>query len=90
VGPVLVTEELVAAADGQQRRARLDGVLEGVALGPMQVTGDGDLLLVLPAAEEEDVDLRRDRSPSPIATISASRPRQRARWARASTLPRSP
>jgi hypothetical protein len=56
-----VAEELVAAADGEQRCPALDRLLERVAFGPLQILRDGDLLLILAAAEEEDIDLRRDR-----------------------------
>ena len=59
--PVLVAEELIPAADGQHPGAVLDRGLERLALCALQIPRDGDLLLVLAAAEEEDIDVVRDR-----------------------------
>src|SRR5215212_3834771 len=60
VRPVLVTEELIATADGEHRRAVFDRAAQRRALGSLQVAGDSGLLLVLAAAPEEEVYIRRN------------------------------
>src|SRR5690606_23357770 len=55
VRPVETTEELVPAADGQQRHAGLDLGPQHLTLRPADIGGDGNLLPVLPAAPEEEV-----------------------------------
>ena len=45
---VAVAEQLVAAADGEQRRAVLHGGGDRVALGAQHVLGDQHLVAVLP------------------------------------------
>ena len=61
VRPVLVTEQLVAAADGEQGGAVFDRRPQRLTLRALQVVGDGDLLLVLAAAPEKAIDVARNR-----------------------------
>src|SRR3954454_9067028 len=56
---VAVSEQLVAAADGQQGRAVLHRERDRVALGPEHVLGDQCLVAVLPAADVDQVMLAR-------------------------------
>ena len=56
-GVVVVAEQLVATADGQDRRPVLDGLCQVHGLVLQQVVVDQRLLLVLAASEEEDVHL---------------------------------
>src|SRR4051812_42966341 len=57
VRPVLVPEELIAAADGEHGRTVFNRGPQRLALRPLQVTGDGDLLLVLAATPKEEIDV---------------------------------
>ena len=56
---VAVAEQLVAAADGEQRGAVLDGGGDRVALGAQHVLGDEHLVAVLAAADVDQVVLGR-------------------------------
>src|SRR5207247_7662662 len=56
-GLVVVAEELVAPAHGEDLRAAADRVLQRLLLELLEVVVDQGLLAVLPAAEEEDVDV---------------------------------
>src|SRR5215208_4758907 len=61
VGPILVTEELVATADGEHRRTGFNCAAQRLALRPLQIAGDRDLLLILATAPKEEIDLGRNR-----------------------------
>src|SRR5436190_8229491 len=54
-GGVGVPEELIAAADGEHHRPRLDGFLDGLALLGQEVRRDHSLFTVLAAPEEDKV-----------------------------------
>ena len=56
VAAVDVAEQLVAAAHGEQRRAVRDRARELCAVA-LQVVGDQQLVAILAAAEQEEVDL---------------------------------
>ena len=87
---VEAAEQLVAAADGEERRRRLRRVAQRAALRD-EIGRDERLLAVLAAADVEEVDLRAGTG-SPMPDRDARRARGRARGARpASTamLPRS-
>src|SRR3989441_7054270 len=60
-GSIVVTEELVAAADGQHDRAATRGIQEGLTLPLPEVSRRQMLLTVLPAAHEIEVMCTRDR-----------------------------
>ena len=64
--------------------AVLDRALDRLALGALQITRDGDLLLVLTAAKEEDIDVVGDR----IADADLDHPRRRSRAMRRALLQR--
>ena len=82
-------EQLVAAADGQERGAALDGLAERLALRG-EVVRDELLLAVLAAADVEEVDLAAGTaSPIPIACTSSSCPRAARAPASTAMLPRS-
>ena len=76
---VAAAEQLVAAADGQQRRAAGDGLRDRRPLGD-EIGGDQRLLAVLAAADVEEIVLAGvDASPTEMAGTSSSWPRSAAR-----------
>ena len=84
-----VAEQLVAAADADQRRAAGDRSRELAAVA-LQVVGDQQLVAILAAAEQEQVDRAASSgSPGRSGCSTSSIPRQAQRWRSTITLPRS-
>ena len=90
VAEVAVAEQLVAAADREQRRALGQRLADRRHLAA-QLVGHQHLVAVLAAADEDDVGAGRGRGASPKRTgrTCGSSPRQRARCSSTRTLPRS-
>ena len=61
VGLIVVPQHLVAAADGQEGDAVVDGGTDLPILAPVQILQQHLLLEVLPAADEHQVEVRKPR-----------------------------